>query len=517
MMKKTILFLAVLFALAVPAVHANDGGAYPDYNKYITYTVETDCTEIGIGEELTFTITVKNHTPDTFRPFYGNNIFRNTSLIANEEWCYLFKGIYVEPYAKSTFEMKVLVGEDVWWYETDGSYYIDLCPTIMYSLYADSGTSEEKYGGTGLFINMVGVEPIPIRLNNLHDGSHLVDFGIIDENTMVLYSDTAETEAFTYMGEYEAYIRNYVSIKNISNSPIRIGCIDGYEREFKEIDYDYFLPAGQSIVAKITERRDELPKLITETEHVELRALFTYDNSEYYFVNAQRDYKVILDNGMPEMEIRAVSAGYEDDKYALFNIEVTNISDEDIDDFFIYYGEEFPESRDQLYGSSLKKPLHAGETIALGEPIKIDILNITDEYMEIDYYRLRIGHWAGNMLYYCIVNIDGSEVRESDIYTSSDFSYMHQEDVFNLMMDEEIFSLNDEMEKANATPTPFSSETPDITIAPSATPTSNVSVEKVRSYYISPFIFALLGFAAAAAAAMVIISRRKDKGDSEEK
>lgn len=522
MLKKVFLICAFLFFTAAPAVFANDGGAYPDYEGYVTYSVTTDCKGIGIGEEITFKLILHNNINVEFDIFHMGSVFWGSSVDWETEEYFWSKFSPLEPYSTKEIVFTYTVPEDVYWYENKGEYYIDLCPSLVYSINQEYNYKLEELGlPYDFFQNMNEPEPIPIKLTNVYDGGCFIDFQIIDENQYFVYSDRYPLdyrESYTYFGEYEGGISNYLSIENISDYSFDVVSIDGYERLFEIKDFPLILDSKEKIIIEDGYTKLRLPDEIPEYEHVRCSMLFKDTDGNYYGTEISRDYKTILYEA-PPIEVTVNKIADTEDGNQLVNISVKNVSDKAIDEFFVYYGVEFPETKDELFNNVIRKSIDAGETWEQPSEIEIYIWKSQNIYSDTGYlykgsYYLRIGYWIDNFLCYWEMPIFFLTDEDVCLYKSDDFAYGTYEDVNDLVNDIEVFDMSSALRAAwtypaLATPTP-AAELPD-TPMPSAeyTPESGITVQKSISYIIPSWVYIAVAGAATLAAALIAAIRRR--------
>lgn len=80
-----VIILVVSLVCLLPVFgEANDGGYSPDYNDYVTYSVTTDYEEAAIGETMTYTIKIKNHSRYYFEAIFVNGSIENTRIDYDE-------------------------------------------------------------------------------------------------------------------------------------------------------------------------------------------------------------------------------------------------------------------------------------------------------------------------------------------------------------------------------------------------------------------------------------------------
>jgi len=507
-----------MFLCLVPVTRANDGGPHPDYNKYVTYTVETDCTEIAIGEEITFTIKLRNHTKATFDLYNIDRIFTDihSSYYVEEFDSEL---LMLKPYSSKEIVLTYTVPDDVIWHKKADGFYIEFYPEIEYGVYYKD--EEEDFKELGLphdwFVNRSATKTISIKLTNVYDGSELIDFEFIDNNEFFIYSDRADRYTKmdnTYLGEYEGEVNNFLSVTNKTEKVIEIVYIDGYEHHFEKYYTKCYIDSLESITVKIREAKLTLPKDIDEVETVYHNVMFKGNDGKYYGVTASREYKTKVCE-TPTVKINALKVGETELGSQQWELSFKNTSRKSIEDFFIYHGNKFPESIDDLNDYAIKDTFKAGDTWELMEPIEVPICN---NKMGNDF-TLLLGYWVDNSLCYWEIWFDEKETETEKVYTMDNCHHSWYADISYL--DDNIKLSNLEI-VLKATPTPEITSTPEPEIAaevkqaitPTGTPqTTDVVVKEVKSYVIPPWVYVVLSLAFLAVVGVVVFKMRSGDND----
>jgi len=528
MHKKIFLICLFILIAAVPAVYANDGGPYPDYNQYVTYTVSTDCKEAAIGEEITFKIVLNNKIDIEFSFFHMGSVFSGTPVYWEDEEYFWNTFSPLEPYSTKEIVFKYTIPENVYWYQKEEAFYIDLRPSLSYYIRSeyDDKAAELNLPHTE-FINMAEGNPIPIKLTNVADGNRLLNMKIVDDNLHFVYSDRYPSdykESRTYFGEYEGGIVNYISIQNISNYPYEVVYLDGYKWDFEIKDFPLILDSKKSVTIKDEYVKLRLPNEIPEYEHVRYSMLFKDTEGNYYAADVAREYKTVLYKE-PPIKVTVSKVADTDEGNQLVNISIQNISNKAIDNFFVYFGFEFPKTEKELCSNVIRGAIESGQTLELPRDIEIYPWDTYFVYAQDGYYYtgqfyLRIGYWIDDFLCYWkmpITTFSDPDIRE---YTNNDFAYGISGDVYDLVNDIEVYDIAAEL---HPTATPVSSNSPVTEVTPkaSSTPFSTADeatvdkIEMVKSAsYIVPFWAFVAEFVAILAAAGLIAAvRRKNKKD----
>ena len=511
MIKRIIFIFCIVFLCLVPITKANDGGGiYPDFNEYVSYTVETDCKEIVIGEELEFTMTLTNHTKATFTHFRVWSIFSNTYFGLEDEMSFWDCVLQLEPYSTQKITLSYIVPEDVSWYKKGDDFFVDLEPNIAYGVEYESDEKLEELGlPYDFFENMIGPSPVPIKLNNLNDGSGFIDFNIIDDKELFIYSDKSDSDddkSWMYFGEYGGVVSNYLSIENISDKSVEVVYIDWYKDFFYEYDEKYYIDAGDSIVIDVVSVDMKKPKDVERLKAVKYNMLFKDEVGEYYGVTTGAKYQTKVYE-IPPVEITATKIGENKEGNQLLEISFKNTSNKDIKNFFLYYGSEFPKTEEELNNNVIRDRFEAGDTWQLTECITIP--NDKD-------YPLMLGYWIDDSLCYWEVDIYQINNDTPRVYSNEDYYYGLYRDIYDLTHDIEIFDI---YEALRPTPTPEITNTPKPeitaevvqTIAPTNTPqTTNVVVKEVKSYVIPLWVYVVLGLAFVAVVGLVVLKKCSD-------
>ena len=357
--KLTVLTIIIVLVFLLPvSVEANDGGYSPDYSGMVTYTVETDCEEVGIGETFEFTVTIKNRTEYSFE-----RVELCTFIEDAQMYYFLMFGEYddrliLHPYETRVIVFEMTVPEHVAWYKVGDDYYFNLKPELRYEVNEDDPLSMQNIHGGWGFINMAGVAAIPIRITNLYDGSDLITLDLVDTNSTVYFYGGRygyEDVDNMYEGQYDGDINNIIQIENLTDNEFKIMYIDTYNREFFDSD-DYYLYANEKIIVDVFSEYYHLPKDIPTNIDVQYHMIFQSASGEYFAVGDEKKCKTKIFN-IPNMTVTNVFE--EDSTTKVF----TNAGSTKIKNLTICYGIDFTMSVEDILALSKTVTLQPGDSV----------------------------------------------------------------------------------------------------------------------------------------------------------
>ena len=239
--------------------------------------------------------------------------------------------------------------------------------------------------------------------------------------------------------------------------------------------------------------------------------MFIGNDGKYYGVTASREYKTKVYE-YPPVEVNAIKVGETELGSQQWELSFKNTSRKDIEDFFIYHGNKFPESMDDLDDYAVKDTFKAGDTWELQELIEVPICNnkIGNDFT------LLLGYWVDNSLCYWEIWFDEKETETQKTYISDSYAHGMYADISNLDHNIELSNLEIVL-KATTNPEITNTPKPEITtetIVPTSTSNiTNIVVKEVTSYVIPPWGYVVLGLAFVAVAGVVVWKRRSGDND----
>lgn len=504
MIKKTIIVIFTLLICISPIVSAIDLDIFEDYDKYVTYSFNVKSREAQIGGQLTYTITVTNHTDMYFKYFFVSDVFLGsfTSLLWDDDELYAEDRLDLEPYETITIEYTRTVPKDIVWYKEGDKYYIDFAPSINYSA-ANPDDYIDDYDGEAceFFINRPNSNPIKIEITNIKDGSKYAKLSTEDNRHFLVYRDT----------QYEYLYANPNSIASLTNISDKSITIDNIRNALDSSAYELFgciLMPDEEVTYEVSTRYYDMENEISEKGIYEHKALFSIGDGFYYAVSAVKQFETCIID-VPDVTVRAIK----NDDY--IDYIVVNNSNRDIENLAAFYYTEYPGTYQQFQSNSIIGTLEANE--------KWEIQNKNPQaYSDT----LNIGYYFDNCAYYWIFEIN-DQYTDTDYIHLSDFKYnYYKRDDYIYANNITLANSDDFKQGDNRIPLP--TYTPyirgeliqpttatDTTPAPVITPTPVIKIQEVEKYYIPKWVWAALSLSVFAIVALsVYASYLRKKGNT---
>ncbi len=463
----------------------------------------TDCEEVAIGETMTYTIKIKNHSRYYFEAIFVNESIEDTVIDYDK---YSFREDFrdldhgLDPYESRVIEIEITVPEHVAWYQVGDDYCFNLKPQLDYWV-DESGVNPGLYGWG--YTNMIGVDPIPIRITNLNDGEDIISVNFLETNSTVSFYDhehESEEESHTFFGQLDGNIANYLEIKNLTDQEYEFVYLDAYRNEFLRNDSVFFLQPNEHIAVEVGTGYYIVPDEILDTLDISYHMVFKSAEGEYFASGVDRTCttSVFL---VPEISLY-IEKQEIDQSFA----RLTNYGTTDIEDLVICYACDSPNTLEQLMASAVIETLRSGESIEIKDiPFAMEL-----EGREDPVSNLRIGKLEDGLFTYAKVQYFGRDNDEESLYELAQNLWcigMPSNQLY-----ERIFPLEDILrgraEHVIATPSPAPTQTP-ILPTSSAEPTSLITVVEDKRYYISPWVYHSIAAAAAVLVGLILYRRRK--------
>lgn len=356
MTKKIIILCMLAFMFAVPCALANDAEPLYDNDEFITYSCMAHSNVIAINGEMTFAITLTNHTDMRFVGFEVTSILDYTWIGNNTKVANIAQEIVLEPYQSISVDFSYIVPEDVYWYKIGDYYYADFAPNLSYLV----DTFSKDMNNVTADISLTGYtnpseQVIPLKITNISDGTDYLNIKILDDRSILPYFATTDD------GEYSAYINSYISMENKSDIDLAIINANNSTQKFSKDGKYYRLKAKDTINTKIGSSFWCKPEDVNPTKAIDYKVLFTIEDNKYLAAKATRDFTAtILDYPDVTIKITPEYTMNSSKRTSLFTI--TNNSSKDIDNFFISYGEDSFKDMDTFSKSSTVGTLLANDT-----------------------------------------------------------------------------------------------------------------------------------------------------------
>lgn len=504
MIKKLVLLIVAALLCIVPMASANDFDVFEDYDRYVTYSFNVENRAINIGEPLTYTITVTNHTDMYFDFFYVSNVFKGsiTSWIWDEDELYSDDRFDIAPYETITLEYTRTVPQDIAWYKEEGKYYIDFAPTINYAAENDDDYIDDYNGEIcEYFYNKHDGKPIQLEVTNIKDGSQYAQLSIVDDRQFLVYRDTQYEHLY-------ANVNSAATLKNISNKTITIeNILYGFDGNACALFNHSILP-NESATYEVYKVYHDIESDISEKQQFQHDILFSTDDEFYYAISTVKQYETLI---MPPPDIYLQTEEHDD--YTTYS--VVNNSNKAIDNFVVFYRDEHPITYEQFQTVSTVGTLHANEQ-----------WDISKEYTGEYNARIYVGYYIDNCAYYWDIKIHYTNSNHEIVNIPHD-GYISKIDhyiaVNNISLTDPDDLIQGECIKwptytpyvrgSQIQPTLPPENPPAIAEAPAPTPITKVQV--IEEYYIPKWVWPVLSVSVLAVIALsvytVILQRKKRK------
>lgn len=418
-------------------------------------------------------------------------------------------------------EIEITVPEHVAWYKVGDDYYFNLKPQLDYWV-DESGVNPGLYGWG--YTNMIGVDPIPVRITNMNDGSDLISVDCLDENNMIYFYDynhRDEDESRTFLGQYDGYIYNYLKYKNLTNEEFNVISIENVTNIFWRNYVSYF---GKNETKFVVYPEEEfnidisssyyiVPEEVPDEIKIHYNMTFASSEGKYYAIGVERDC------GTKIYEVPEVNVMFSLQENGKATARITNYSDYEVQDIVIYYKVYAPGTIEVLMENSIITTLQRGETVEIND-IEYEP---KEEGSDVYISNLRIGMLDGNTFIFRYIQYDGEEIEKIKLREHSheiwSMDVPTSEVKRNILPLKDI--LNGNVEHVQASPTIESTgspkisashkptSTPEPSSSPCATASSVVTVTRNKRYYVNPWVYHSIAAAVAVLVGLILYRRRK--------
>ncbi len=465
MIKKIIILTAIIVFTAVPIVMADAGPApQPADGKLIDIVFSLSTDEIVIGEELAINVTVTNltrHQVELTRMYFG--IFSYSTDHDSNKTSVNEDELKLSAYESLTFEIKDCVDEYISWYKDGEYYYTDVYAGLNF--WAGGYRDEDYYYEESESI-------IPLRINNLYDGSEMLEIRWIDNiENIYFYKKTYENYYDEGIPEIIAAGMVYYDVLYINNSEVKIGKAEPNE-EYRMHDLYY---------------KYEIFSELKSTYQQNISEIFEIDGY-YYCVRAEREYSTkIIEVPIVDLNIDLID---EDGQgYFIYKLEITNRGNDTIENFMIMAAD---------FQNAFYLPVSESiGTIKKGETVVFELTLPNDEAID----DLKAGYILDGMFFWweisCIYTDDryidaDTAVIDDENMNCYDYEYANQLITGDTYTEEPVYTV-------------LPTNTPDIqqtTAAPDEPSAPDISVKDRKT----PYIWAIVVVSMLIAAAIVMIA-----------
>lgn len=509
MIKKVIVFI-LMFVLLFPGYAlANDAFWYDYDSENVQITIKRLQEDFLIGENYSFKVTIKNtHDWDIvvrslYSFLFSGDEYSNNVLFDDVE---SKSDRRLSPGERLTFTCSTEVPYNISWYKKDEDFYYDLIIRVGYQIYySDEG---EDYI-SGMSID----NPIAIKINNLNDGSELLQMEYLNENNVCILEKDWDNINYE---EYDSRHENIISVTNISEYNLEkvlvhgslVNTLYGIKTPIRVNEAEEFSLAPTSTKeTTVTSRYNVILRNLPDTIYDLHQAIFKIDG-KYYAVGLEKDIEVLLAIA-PWFDCSVVeSAGQ-------LKVKLTNDTGFDFTNFF--FGEKLiPQSSlivldENKLVPSFNRNQEKEFTVAPNYDNTYSIGYILGDYFYIWELSVRIYNDGDAMCY-----IADDSYSADSFYNESNYAYIFLSQVTPTQTPSPTpdttpspASTNTPSPTPNTSPTPPSTFTPEPSDIPSPTdpPIEITNVEK--SSAIPFWVWYVLTVAIIVSAVLVINFRKK--------
>lgn len=325
MLKKIVLFVLVLMFAVVPVVRGDAGPApQPTEGKIIDIDVKGLSDGIAIGEQATLEVTVTNLTREnvhlikmSFGIIYCSPEHDDSVLSINSN------ELKLAAYESITFEVTDYIDSNIDVYKSGDEYFTDIETQIRF--FAGDEDDDEYY-------YQWDENTIPLKVNNVNDGSDLVEVEWLDDRDTIYY--------FKYMEDYyedgnmiecaNAEVYYKILLKNNSDTEI-LGVAPYSEKILHDSIYDFAF-----------------------SNEIENRYTFRFNRivlieGKYYCIDEARTYNTqIID--APDVETGVEIILFDNDYGVVdYRVSVTNVGNDALQNFMIMARNKYDGSTEADY------------------------------------------------------------------------------------------------------------------------------------------------------------------------
>ncbi|MBN2879791.1 MAG: hypothetical protein JXN65_09200 [Clostridia bacterium] len=310
MIKRIIAFTVILMLLTVAIAYANSAPEHMHTDEKILDVVSRiDITDVNIGEEFVFEMTITNLTrydiEIEYISFYqlGNSNFwdRQFEMVEGAD-ANLVKG-----FESVVYEFTCEIGEDLYFYKKDDNFFVDVVPYIEFWI-------DNNYNYRDLY--SMGNNPISLKIANLNDGEEFLEY---------TWLDTRDT--FYYHGkEYRYYDENNVEVMPIGSVYYELLITN------KSDDIVYTLEPEEGMYIHENHRTMIFPNdEVLDIYNLCHSDIFVHED-KYYAIYAEREYTVdYIEPPTINIEISRIDGDGND----FYEVKVSNAGNEIIENLFI--------------------------------------------------------------------------------------------------------------------------------------------------------------------------------------